>query len=93
MPSRAGVGSPEWSCRGQCPSGLEELPSPGVLRTLVIHPLCIRPAVPLTHICGVPVCFVSSAYRRGDQARVWMEGEPRTELCRELRLRGLWELK
>lgn len=59
--------------------------SPGVLRTLVIHPLCIRPAVPLTHIYGVPVCFVSSA--------VWMEGEPRTELCRELRLRGLWELK
>lgn len=67
--------------------------SPGVLRTLVIHPLYIRPAVPLTHIYGVPVCFVSSAYRRGDQARVWMEGEPRTELCRELRLRGLWELK
>lgn len=67
--------------------------SPGVLRTLVIHPLYIRPAVPLTHIYGVPVCFVSSAYRWGDQERVWMEGEPRTELCRELRLRGLWELK
>ena len=26
MPSRAGVGAPEWSCRSQCPSGLEELP-------------------------------------------------------------------
>ena len=91
MPSRTGVGSPEWSCRGQCPSGLEELPR--VLECLEPWSLSIHPAVLPTHIYGVPVCSVSSAYRGGDQARVWMEGEPRTELCRELRLRGLWEVK
>lgn len=67
--------------------------SPGVLRTLVIYSLSIRPAVPLTHIYGVPVCSVSSAYRGGDQARVCMEDEPRTGLWRELRLHGLWEVK
>ena len=67
--------------------------SPGVPRTLVIPSLSVHPAVPLTHIYGGPVCVVSSAYRGGDQARVWMEGERRTGLCREFRLRGLWELK
>ena len=88
-----GMGNPEWSCRGQCPSGLEELPR--VLECLEPWSSIPYPFVQLSlwHIYGVPVCFVSSAYRGGDQARVWMEGEPRTELCRELRLRGLWEVK
>ena len=67
--------------------------SPGVLRTLVINSLSIRPAVPPTHIYRVSVCSVSFAYRGGDQARVCMEDEPRTGLWRELRLHGPWELK